>query len=175
MSCKNIVFSAVLLVAVLGFASGAQAMTSSVGGPERDAFDRALPLRESPRSADAQAAFQRPERTLDDSIIDSIAAAQAFGFALEGVGLDDANGSLHLGGDAGLLSWQTLVGLGSVDRAGANELLPIGLEDLGLSGVEGLTVSFLASGATARRELQETSRTARNLGTARLRNPLRTH
>jgi hypothetical protein len=156
MSCKNVVLSAFALVAVLGFGSGAQAMTSHAGGPERDAFER-------------------PDRALADSIIDFLWATPAFGFPLEVADMGEANGALHLGGGGGLLSWQTLVGLGSVDRAGANEILPISIEDLGFSGAESLTVSFLASGAIARHELQDNFRTARSPGTARLRNSRRTH
>ncbi|MBW2371190.1 MAG: hypothetical protein JRF70_01540 [Deltaproteobacteria bacterium] len=173
MSCKNVVSSALALVAVLGFGIGTQAMTSSVGGPERDAFDRPLVLRESPRSDVTKSAFECLDGTLADGIIDFLSAAPAFGFPLDVLGEDEANGALHLGGNAGLLSWQTLVGLGSLDRAGANEILPIGIEDLGFTGVESLTVSLLASGALDRHELEENFRGARDPGTARLRNARR--
>ena len=173
MSRKNAVSSAFALVAALGFAFGAQALSSSAGAPVRDAFDRPLALRESPRGCADEAACQRADATSADGIIDVLFAMPVFVFRLEVVG--EANGALHLGGDAGLLSWQTLVGLGSLDRAGANEILPIGIEDLGFSGVERLTVSFLASGAIDRHELQKHFTTARDPGTARLRSARRTH
>ena len=175
MSCKNVVSSSLALVAVLGFGIGTQAMTSSVGGPERDAFDRPLVLRESPRSDAAARAFQCLDGRLADAIIDFISATSAFGFPLDGLGEDEANGALHLGGNAGLLSWQTLVGLGSLDRAGANEILPMGIEDLGFTGVESLTVSLLASGSLDRHELDENFRAARAPGTTLPRNARRTH
>jgi hypothetical protein len=175
MSCKNVVSSALTLVAVLGLGIGAQAMTSSVGGPERDAFDRPLVLRESPRSDATERAFGWLDGRPADAIIDFISATSAFGFPLDGPGEDEANGALHLGGNAGLLSWQTLVGLGSLDRAGANEILPIGIEDLGFTGVESLTVSLLASGALDRHELEENFGAARAPGTTRLRNARRSN
>jgi hypothetical protein len=175
MSSRNVVSSALALVAVLGFGIGTQAMTSSVGGPERDAFDRPLVLRESPRSDDTQSALEYLDDRLADGIIDFISAAPAFGFPLDGLAEGEANGALHLGGNAGLLSWQTLVGLGSLDRAGANEILPIGIEDLGFSGAESLSVSLLASGTLDRHELEENFRAARVPGTARLRNARRSN
>jgi hypothetical protein len=172
MSRKNIVASAFAFVAAVGFAFAAQALTSSAGGPERDA-GRPLALRESPRNCASGGACERPAAGSADGIIDVIFAAPVFVFRLEVVG--EANGALHLGGDASLLSWQTLAGLGSLDRAGANEILPIGIEDLGFSGAERLTVSFLASGAIDPHELQEEFKAALNSGRARLGSARRTY
>jgi hypothetical protein len=128
--------------------------------PTDTVFNLALMIQENSTGCDLDGICDDPDDEANGGTIDIIFAVPVFSFGLDVLDIDagESTGGLTFHDSAGgntMLSWTTLVGLANLGNNTANEISPISIQDLGFTGIEKVTVTFIASGAIDNLEIEE--------------------
>ncbi len=128
--------------------------------PTDTVFNLALMIQENSTGCDADGICNDPDDEGGGGTIDIIFAVPVFSFGLDMLDVDagESSGGLTFHDSAGgstMFSWTMLVGAADLGNNTANEISPISIQDLGFTGIEKVTVTFIASGAIDNLEIEQ--------------------
>jgi hypothetical protein len=119
--------------------------------PTNTILNLALILQENSTGCDVAGVCDDPDDEGGGGTIDIVFAEPVFSFGLDVLDIDSG----ETGGGTSIVSWAALVGLANLGNNTANEIVPITIEDLGFTGIEKVTVTFIAWGAIDDLEIEQ--------------------